>query len=158
EALEALEKVRAIVVDKTGTLTEGKPRVLGVVGAEGLSENDLLQIAASVEAQSEHPLAGAVVNAAQERGLKLVPITAFDSQTGKGVSAVVNSTRVIVGRKSITGGSEFQSGTLAAQEQQFLQQGSTVIYVSIDGRDAGFIAIGDRIKESTAEALTELRR
>jgi Cu+-exporting ATPase len=158
EALETMEKVRAVVVDKTGTLTEGKPRLLGAVAAEGLSENDLLQVAASVETQSEHPLATAVVKAAEERGLKLLPISAFQSQTGKGVSAMVNGRRVIVGRKSITGSSEFQTGTLAAQEQQFLQQGSTVIYVSIDGRDAGFIAIGDRIKESTAEALAELRR
>jgi P-type Cu+ transporter len=158
EALETLEKVRAVVVDKTGTLTEGKPRVLGVAASEGLSENDLLQTAASVESQSEHPLAGAVVKAAEERGLQLLPIAGFQSQTGKGVSAVVNGRRIIVGRKSITGGSEFQPGMLAAQEQQFLQQGSTVIYVSIDGRDAGFIAIGDRIKESTAEALAELRR
>jgi Cu+-exporting ATPase len=158
EALETLEKVRAVVIDKTGTLTEGKPRVLGVVAAEGISEDDLLRIAASVESQSEHPLASAVVKAAEERGLKPLPISAFASQTGKGVSAIVNGRRIIVGRKSITGGSEFQSGTLAAQEQQFLQQGSTVIYVSIDGNDAGFIAIGDRVKESTAEALTELRR
>jgi Cu+-exporting ATPase len=158
EALETMEKVRAVVVDKTGTLTEGKPRLLGAVAAEGLSENDLLQVAASVETQSEHPLAAAIVKAAEERGLKLLPISAFQSQTGKGVSAMVNGRRVIVGRKSITGSSEFQTGTLAAQEQQFLQQGSTVIYVSIDGRDAGFIAIGDRIKESTAEALAELRR
>ena len=158
EALETMEKVRAVVVDKTGTLTEGKPRVLGIAPAEGLTENDLLQLAASVESQSEHPLAGAVVKAAEERGLKLLTISAFESQTGKGVSAVVNGRRIIVGRKSLTGGSEFQTGTLAAQEQQFLLQGSTVIYVSIDGRDAGFIAIGDRIKESTAEALAELRR
>jgi Cu+-exporting ATPase len=158
EALETMEKVRAVVVDKTGTLTEGKPRVLGVGAAEGLTENDLLQLAASVESQSEHPLALAVVKSAEERGLKLLQISAFESQTGQGVSAIVTGRRVIVGRKSITGGSEFQSGTLAAQEQQFLQQGSTVIYVSIDGRDAGFIAIGDRIKETTPEALAELRR
>jgi Cu+-exporting ATPase len=158
EALETMEKVRAVVVDKTGTLTEGKPHVRGVAASEGLSENDLLQLAASVEAQSEHPLATAVVRAAGERGLNLLSISAFESQTGKGVSAVVNGRRVIVGRKSITRGSEFQSGTLAAQEQQFLQQGNTVIYVSIDGRDAGFIAIGDRIKQSTPEALAELRR
>lgn len=158
EALETMEKVRAVVVDKTGTLTEGKPQVLGIVAAEGLKENDLLQLAASVESQSEHPLATAVVKAAGERGLKLLPISSFESHTGKGVSAIVNSRPVIVGRKSITGGSEFQTGMLAAHEQQFLQQGSTVIYISIDRRDAGFIAIGDRIKENTPEALSELRR
>jgi Cu+-exporting ATPase len=156
EALEAMEKVRALIVDKTGTLTEGKPLVRGVVAVEGFSDANLLQLAASVEAHSEHPLASAIVNAADQRGLKLLPVSGFESKTGIGVSGVVNGRRVVVGRRSISA-SEFVSGTWAAQEQQFLQQGSTVVYVSVDGKDTGFFAIGDAVKETTPEALRQLR-
>ena len=153
EALETMEKVQAVVVDKTGTLTEGKPRVTGVVAAAG-DENELLALAASVETHSEHPLATAVVKAAQERGLKLSEATGFKSETGRGVSAVVNGRTVTVGRHS---GSEFQSGTIAAQEQQFLQNGNTVVYVTVDDRDAGIIALGDTLKATTGEAVNQLR-
>lgn len=157
EAIETMEKVRAVIVDKTGTLTEGKPRVRGVIASDsGSTEPDMLQLAASVEVHSEHPLASAIVKAADERGLKLLPVSAFESKTGVGVSAVVTGRRVVVGRRS-TSASEFVSGTWAAQEQQFLQQGSTVVYVSVDGKDAGFIAIGDELKQTTPEALRQLR-
>jgi Cu+-exporting ATPase len=155
EALETMERVQAIVVDKTGTLTEGKPRVHSVVAADGWNEENVLQLAASVESHSEHPLASAIVNAAKERSLPLLSISDFKSETGMGVGAIVNGRRVSVGRSV---GETFSRGGLAAHEQAFFQQGRTVVYVSVDGRDAGAIAIADTVKASTPEAVTMLRR
>jgi Cu+-exporting ATPase len=153
EALETLEKTKAVVVDKTGTLTEGKPTVRGVVVAGSQDENAVLQLAASVEAQSEHPLAAALVQAAKQRQIALSPVAEFKSQTGIGVSGIVNGHSVTVGRQA----PDFQSGTIAAQEQAYLQQGLTVVAVTVSGHLAGMIAIGDAIKPSTREAMDQLR-
>ena len=155
ETLETMEKVRAIVVDKTGTLTEGKPRVKAVIAAEGWNEESILELAASVESHSEHPLAGAVVNAANERNLQLLPISDFSSKTGVGVVGVVNDRQVTVGRGA---SNSFSTGTVASQEQALLQQGRTVVYVAVDGQDAGAIAIADTVKPSTKQAVAMLRR
>jgi Cu+-exporting ATPase len=153
-ALETMETVRAIIVDKTGTLTEGKPQVQAVVAAESWTDESVLQLAASVESHSEHPLASAIVHAAKERNLQLHPISDFTSETGVGVSAMVNGKRVSVGRNTA---SNFSTGVFAAHEQSFFQQGRTVVYVSVDGQDAGAIAIADAVKPSTKEAVRILR-
>ena len=154
EALETLEKAKALVVDKTGTLTEGKPRVRGIVAAEGNNEEILLRLAASVEAHSEHPLASAVVQAAKERGISLLTVVDFRSETGRGVAGMVEGKAVTVGRQA----PEFQTGTIAAQEQAFLQQGLTVVSVTVSGSLAGIIAIGDAVKSTTGEALDHLSK
>jgi P-type Cu+ transporter len=158
EALERLEKISTLVVDKTGTLTEGKPGVVSVVSAPGFDENDVLRIAASVERNSEHPLASAIVRAAQERGLQLEPAQDFRSTTGQGVTGRVAGRQVVVGRRSLLGSpGEITSGSLAAKEAEAVHQAQTVVYVAIDNKDAGFIAIADPIKKSTPEALAQFR-
>ena len=157
EALERLEKVTTLVVDKTGTLTEGKPGVVSVVAATGFDENEMLRLAASVERNSEHPLASAIVRAADARGLRLEPVAGFRSTTGKGVTGRVGGQEVAIGRRSLTGVSEISSGALATKEAEAVQQAQTVVYVAIDGVDAGFIAIADPIKRSTPEALVQFR-
>jgi P-type Cu+ transporter len=162
ESLETMEKVTILIVDKTGTLTEGRPRVVSVIGNPGTDELEVLQLAASLERGSEHPLAGAIVKAAEERGLTLSPVENFRSMTGKGVIGRVDGRQVAVGRRSLfteSGNlaSELSSGTHAAKEAEAVHQGQTVVYVSIDGKDAGLIAVADPIKLSTPEALQSLR-
>jgi Cu+-exporting ATPase len=163
ETLEAMEKVNRLIVDKTGTLTEGRPRVVSVVAAPGIDELELLRLAASVEIASEHPLANAIVRAAQERGLTLSKAEEFRSVTGQGVLATVDGRRVAVGRRSLFAGiakpaAELSSGNLAAKEAEAVHLAQTVIYVSVDDRDAGLIAISDPIKSSTPEAIAALRQ
>jgi P-type Cu+ transporter len=157
EALEHLEKVTTLVVDKTGTLTEGKPGVVSVVAATGFDENEVLRLAASVERSSEHPLASAIVRAAEARGLRLEQVEGFRSTTGRGVTGRVGGREVAIGRRSLTGVNEFSSGSLAAKEAEAVQQAQTVVYVAINVMDAGFIAIADPIKKSTPSALEQLR-
>jgi Cu+-exporting ATPase len=126
-----------------------------VVAAEGWAEESVLQLAASVESRSEHPLASAIVNAAKERDLQLLPISGFASETGVGVSALVSGRRVSVGQTAET---TFMRGSLAAREQAFFRQGRTIVYMMVDGRDVGMIAIADTVKPTTKEAVRMLRR
>jgi len=159
ESIELMEKVRALVVDKTGTLTEGRPTVTTVILADEISENELLNLAASVESNSEHPLAVAIVKGAKERGLAIEPVPDFQSTTGKGVSGRVGPRHVLVGREeflrslNIAGIEKIDS---TARELQ--TQGQGVMFVAIDGKLAGAIAVADPIKQSTPSVIDHLHR
>ena len=157
EALELMEKVDTIVVDKTGTLTEGKPRLAAVVGANGADENELLRLAASIERASEHPLAAAIVNGAEERGLKLGAAVDFTSLTGKGVVGVVDGKRIAIGNPALFATIGIDPGNLAERAEALRQDGQTVMLVALDGRAAGLVAVADPIKDSAAGALAALR-
>ena len=159
ETLELLEKVDTIVVDKTGTLTEGRPRVTHVEASGAWSEDEVLRLAASVEASSEHPLAAAIVAAARERGLRLGKVQGFQSEAGVGVRGEVDGKKIEVGRSSGIdpgAGHGAVSAELARQIVQQRQAGRTVILVTVDGVPAGMLAAGDAIKKSTPEAIAQL--
>jgi Cu+-exporting ATPase len=157
EALERMEKVNTLVVDKTGTLTEGKPKVVAVVSAEGIDESTVLRFAASVERASEHPLAAAVVAAAEARKISLSAATDFDSPTGKGAFGTVEGKRVAIGNAKFLAELGIATTRFDADAQRLRQDGATAIFVAIDGKSAGVIAIADPIKGSTQAALAALR-
>jgi Cu+-exporting ATPase len=156
EALERMEKVDTLVVDKTGTLTEGKPKVVSIVPAAGFEEADILQLAASVERSSEHPLADAIVRSAKERNLDLANVEEFDSPTGKGVSGKVNGRLVLLGNSTFLNASGIETQALEAQAEKLRGDGATVINVAVDGKLAGILAIADPVKQSTPDALKAL--
>ncbi|TAM16763.1 MAG: heavy metal translocating P-type ATPase, partial [Candidimonas sp.] len=157
EALERMEKVDTVVLDKTGTLTEGRPRVTHIEPAPGFERDMVLQHLASVERASEHPLAAAIVAAALERKLTLSPVTDFDSPAGKGVVGAVEGVQVVCGsaRFLTEQGIEVQSLTAAAEAVR--AQAATVIFVGLGGKLAGFVGIADPVKESTPQAIKALR-
>jgi Cu+-exporting ATPase len=158
EALERLERIDTLVVDKTGTLTEGKPRLVSARPLDGWSESELLSVAASLEQGSEHPLAAAIVCGARERGVALVEATGFQSVTGRGVQGVVGGRRVLVGSPQFSeGGGEALSGDLRSEIEKLQREGQTVMVVTVDGKPAGLLAVADPIKESTPEAVAALR-
>ncbi len=157
EALERMEQVDTLVVDKTGTLTEGKPKVVRIVAAEGFDETAVLRLAASVEQASEHPLAAAILAAARERSLALAQVTGFDSPVGQGVIGMIERKRVALGNAKFLAGLNIATAPLDARAEELRRDGATAIFVAIDGQAAGVIAIADPIKPSTAEALTALR-
>ncbi|HEV8642051.1 MAG TPA: copper-translocating P-type ATPase [Methylomirabilota bacterium] len=157
EALEVLEKVDTLVVDKTGTLTEGKPRLVSLVTAPGHSESDLLRLAASLERGSEHPLAAAIVAGAVERKLTLSVVNDFRSITGKGVAGRVEGRTVALGNRRLTEDLGVPVGDLAERADALRREGQTVMFVAVDGRVAGLVGVADPIKESTPEALRLLR-
>ena len=158
EALERLEKIDTLVVDKTGTLTEGKPRVVAVVTATGFDAATVLTLGASLERSSEHPLAAAVVHAAQERGLELQHITNFTSLTGRGVTGLVAGQRVAIGNALLLNNLRGDSAQFEARAEELRRDGATVIYVAIEERAAGMIGIADPIKATTPAALDSLRQ
>jgi Cu+-exporting ATPase len=157
EAIEVMEKVTTVVVDKTGTLTEGKPRLTEVIAVNDTSENELLLAAASIEQNSEHPLATAIVNGAKERGITPQAVTGFDSVTGGGVIGNLAARQIVIGKsaflqqKSVTGLEALESKAAELQSQ-----GRTVIFAAIDGKSAGILAIADPIKASTPQAIARL--
>ncbi len=157
-ALERLEKVDTLVVDKTGTLTEGKPRLMSVVPAAGFEEARLLRLAASLERGSEHPLAAAIVTGAQERGVVLAPVQDFRSLTGKGVMGRVDGAAVALGNAALLAALEVEAGALAERTEALRREGQTVVFVVVEGKPAGVIGVADPIKLSTPEALRLLRR
>jgi Cu+-exporting ATPase len=157
EALERLEKVDTLVLDKTGTLTEGKPRVTRTISSSGIPEDELLALAAAVEQQSEHPLAHAVVTGAKTRGLTLRSVTSFASVTGKGVLGTVDGKRIAAGNAALLNEQSVDTGELASRAAELRSEGATVIMVAVDGRPAGLIAIADAIKASTPDAVKQLR-
>jgi Cu+-exporting ATPase len=158
EALERFEKVDTLVVDKTGTLTEGRPRLVGIMTAPSFDEPTVLSLAASVERLSEHPLASAIVAAARERGLPQSAATDFTALTGKGVSGRVGERRVAIGNAALfEGGTAAASATLEQRADAFRRDGATVVSVALDGAPAGILAVADPIKPSTAAALETLR-
>ena len=156
EALERMEKVDTLVIDKTGTLTEGKPKVVAVVPAEGIDEKDVLRFAASVERASEHPLAAAIVAAAVERNISLAEVQGFDSPTGKGVTGMVENRRVTLGNSKYLGELNIAIALLAGEAERLRQDGATAIFLAVDNKIAGVIAIADPIKTSTPAALKAL--
>jgi Cu+-exporting ATPase len=156
EALERMERVDTLVVDKTGTLTEGKPAVVALRTAPGVDEAELLRLAASVERSSEHPLADAIVKAAADRQLALARVDEFDSPTGKGARGRVEGRTVLLGNAAFLTESGVATDTLSAEAEKLRQDGATVINVAIDGTLAGVIAIADPIKTSTPDALKAL--
>jgi Cu+-exporting ATPase len=158
-ALELMEKVTTLVVDKTGTLPEGKPRVTKIVTAGGQTENDLLAAAASAEQQSEHPLASAIVAAARERKLAVENVQDFSSSTGGGVIASQGGTQIVAGQPAFLRANGIVAlEDLEAQARELQAEGQTVIFVAINGSAAGIIAISDPIKQSTPGAIQELKR
>jgi len=157
EAMERLEKVDTLVVDKTGTLTEGKPRLTTIVSFDSLNEDDLLAAAASVEQQSEHPLASAIVRGAQDRHVTLRKITNFQSSTGGGVSAQVDGKSVLVGKPQFLRTQKtIDVEKLESKALELQAQGQTAIFVGIDGRAAGVLAVSDPVKESSPPAIKHL--
>ena len=156
EALERMEKVDTLVVDKTGTLTEGKPKVVAVVPAEGIDEKDVLRFAASVERASEHPLAAAIVAAAAERKIALADVQGFDSPTGKGVTGMVERRKVTLGNAKYLGELNIATAPLESEAERLRRDGATAIFLAIDNKLAGVIAIADPIKTSTQDALKAL--
>jgi Cu+-exporting ATPase len=156
EALERMERVDTLVIDKTGTLTQGKPRVVAVTPAESIAEDELLRLAASVERASEHPLARAIVEAAAERKLALTEAKEFDSPTGKGVVGIVEGRRIALGNARFLAELNIDTGALASEAERLRQDGATAIFVAVDGRPAGIIAIADPVKASTPAAIEAL--
>ena len=157
EALEILEKIDTLVVDKTGTLTEGKPRLESVVSVSGESEAELLRLAASLERGSEHPLAGAIVDGALGQGLTLSEATGFRSETGKGVVGTVDGRTVALGNAALFEDMKVATGELAGRAEALRGEGQTVMFIAIDGKEAGLVAVADPIKDGAAEAIGLLR-
>ena len=158
EALERMEEVDTLVVDKTGTLTEGRPKVVNVQPVDGFQADDVLQRLASVERASEHPLAGAIVAEAQTRKISLLPVADFDSPLGKGVTGVVSGAKVVCGSAKFLLENGVDVASLDTAAESVRAKAATVIYVAIDGRLAGFVGIADPIKPSTAQAIAALRK
>jgi Cu+-exporting ATPase len=156
EALERMEKVDTLVVDKTGTLTEGKPKVVAIVPASGFEETDILKFAASVERSSEHPLADAIVKAAQERNVDLVNVTDFDSPSGKGVTGKIDGKSVVLGNAKFMKSAGIETRSLEERAETLRGDGATVVNIAVDGTLAGILAIADPVKPSTPEALKAL--
>ena len=157
ESLERMEKVDTLVVDKTGTLTEGKPAVTAIITAEGVEETELLRLAASVEQASEHPLAAAIVNAAKTRDISLAKVMGFDSPIGKGAIGMVERKRIVLGNAKFLGELNIPVNELAVGAESLRNEGATAIFMAVNGKAAGVFGISDPIKASTPAALTALR-
>ncbi len=157
EALERMEKVDTLLVDKTGTLTEGKPRVVAIEPFGGVTENELLRFAAAVERPSQHPLAAAVVAEAAARSLVVATATDFDAPTGKGVIGTIDGRRVAIGNRAYLSELDVDTGALVEAADRHRRDGATAILVAVDGKAAGVIAIADPVKESTPGALAALK-
>jgi P-type Cu+ transporter len=158
EALETMEKVTTLIVDKTGTLTEGKPKVSAIVAAEGIDQARLLETLASLERESEHPLAAAILASAKEKQLNLLPVADFQSLTGKGVSGTIQGIHVAAGNPALMRDLGASSQAIDRQAEALRQSGQTVMLVSWDGRLAGLVGVADPIRDSTPEAIEELKR
>ncbi len=156
EALETMEKVNTLVVDKTGTLTEGKPKLTSVVPLAGFDEGVVLWLGASLERASEHPLAAAIVNGAQERSIVLKPVDGFRSITGKGVTGTVDGRAIALGNLKLFEELHIDAGELPERAEALRSDGQTVMLVAIDGRAAGLIGVADPVKESTLDAIRAL--
>jgi Cu+-exporting ATPase len=156
EALEVLEKVDTLVVDKTGTLTEGKPRLVSVTVRPDQDETILLQFAASLEQGSEHPLAAAIVTGAEERGIKVAGATDFRSITGKGVVGTVDGQTVALGNRALLDELHIEGGELLEHAEELRRQGQTVMFVAVNGKAVGLLGVADPIKPSTPEAIRML--
>jgi Cu+-exporting ATPase len=157
EALERMESVDTLVIDKTGTLTEGKPKVVSVIAADGFDESELLRLAASIEQGSEHPLAQAILKAASERKFALTAVSGFASPSGKGATGTVEGRKIALGNAMLMSELNVTTSNIDAAAEAARQDGATAIYVAVDGRAAGVIAIADPIKPTAKAALQALR-
>jgi P-type Cu+ transporter len=158
EALEMMEKVNTLVVDKTGTLTEGKPRLSTVIPAEGVDETQLLQAMASLEKASEHPLAAAILAAAREKKIELLPVENFASLTGKGVSGAIGGKQVSAGNAALMRDLGASLQVMEQQAEALRQAGQTVMFLALDGRLSGLVAVADPVRDTTLEAIQELKQ
>jgi Cu+-exporting ATPase len=156
EAIEVMHKVDTLVVDKTGTLTEGKPRLVSVATANGWEEQKLLRLAASLERASEHPLAAAIVGGAAERGVELAKVETFASVPGKGVIGKVDEQSVALGNRALLDELKIEAGELFAKAESLRADGQTVMFVAVEGKAAGLVGVADPIKGTTAEAIRQL--
>ncbi len=156
EAIEVLRQIDTLVVDKTGTLTEGKPKLVSVSAANGFDERQLLRLAASLERGSEHPLAAAIVNGANERGIELSKTESFESLTGKGVKGKINGRSVALGNRALLDELKIDATEFIDQAEKFRADGQTVMFVVVDNQVAGLLGVADPIKQSTPEAIKEL--
>jgi Cu+-exporting ATPase len=158
EAIETMRKVDTLVVDKTGTLTEGKPRLVTVEPVPGFDEAALLRLAATLERGSEHPLAAAIVHGAEERRIALGEAAAFQSLTGKGVRGVVDGRQVALGNLALAQQLGVDLGSLAERAETLRADGQTIMFVVVEGAPAGIVGVADPVKQSTPEAIRELHR
>ena len=156
EALEIMEKIDTLVVDKTGTLTEGKPKLVAVQAEPGFTEDEILRIAASLERASEHPLAEAIIHGAEEKKIELAKVDDFQSVTGKGVTGEVDGHTVAAGNVKLLESLGINAGDLSQQADKQRVEGRTIVFIAIDGKAAGLIGVADPIKDSTAEAIRDL--
>ncbi|MBW2099787.1 MAG: heavy metal translocating P-type ATPase, partial [Deltaproteobacteria bacterium] len=156
EAIETMRKINTLVVDKTGTLTIGKPKLTGVVTAENMDEKQMLSMAATLEKGSEHPLAEAIVSGAADRDVSLGDAKNFDSHTGKGVSGEVDGKTVLLGNHKLLDDFSVDPGEFAQEAQKMRAEGQSVMFVAIDGKIAGLLSVSDPIKETTPEAIRQL--
>ncbi|MBN1464851.1 heavy metal translocating P-type ATPase [candidate division KSB1 bacterium] len=156
EALEVMEKVDTLVVDKTGTLTEGRPQLVAVQAEEGFAKDEVLRLAASLERASEHPLAASIVRGAEAKGIKLAVADNFQSVTGKGVTGMVNGSKVTVGNSKLLQSLGIDAEELLRRTDQHRAEGETVMLIAIDGRAAGWLGVADPIKDTTAAAIRDL--
>jgi Cu+-exporting ATPase len=156
ESIETMRKIDTLVVDKTGTLTLGQPRLTGIVAAENVDKKQLLKLAASLEKSSEHPLAASIVSGATEKGITSGTVEEFDSITGKGVAGTVDGIKVLVGNLKLIEGAGVATDELAERAETMRKEGQTVMFVAADSRLAGILAVSDPIKESTPAAIKEL--
>ncbi len=157
EALERLEAVDTLVVDKTGTLTLGKPKVTAIRAAAGFDEREILRLAASLERGSEHPLAAAILEAAKEKGLDTLPVSDFDAPSGKGVSGKVEGHAILLGNAALLKEGGADLGALETQADELRKTGATTVFIAVGGKAAGFIAVADPVKETTPEAIRRLK-
>ena len=158
ESLEVMEKIDTLVVDKTGTLTEGKPKLVSIIAAEGYDEETVLKLGASLERGSEHPLATAIVNGAKEKTISLATVGEFNSITGKGVSGNVDNKRVAIGNRKLLEELKVESQSLADKAEELRRDGQTAMFVIIDNHPAGILGVADPIKSSTPEAIEALHK
>jgi Cu+-exporting ATPase len=156
EAIEAMRQVNTLVVDKTGTLTEGKPKLITVLPLKDGDEQNLLRLAASLERASEHPLAAAIVGGAQERGVELTAVESFDSITGKGVRGKVDGQLVALGNRALVDELQIDAGDLLTKAEALRADGQTVMFVAVDRRITGIVGVADPIKSTTPEAIRQL--
>jgi Cu+-exporting ATPase len=157
EAIEVLRVIDTLVIDKTGTLTEGKPKLVSILPGDGFDERELLRVAASLERASEHPLAAAIIAGAEERGIELEKAESFASIPGKGVTGNIAGKSVVVGNQALVDDLTIEVAALAESAERFRTKGQTVVFVLIDGRPAGLIGVADPIKQSTRAAIAELQ-
>ncbi|MGW0732375.1 heavy metal translocating P-type ATPase [Streptomyces sp. NPDC002851] len=158
EALETAQRLDVIVLDKTGTVTRGRPELTDVIPAEGVTEEELLRLVASAEHSSEHPLGQAIVSGATARGVSLAEVSGFDSVTGQGITATVDDRRVLVGKAALLTGQGIDTAALSAQADRLAAQGRTAMYAAADGQLLGLVAVADTVKEDSAAAINALKR